>query len=410
MARKWIRQGSLDILDLTGSPPPQPKPGEAGSSSNPIPLDSPARTPKKARNAAAREVPTAVAMPFHQSHGRKAVAEEPVPRVVPPAEKPQKKNNADVPPEGPSNAQKSSLAAAIPTARKRKSVGEEPAASVPPPAKKQRKKKDPEAPQEEKRGAIMKKSCPKNILDRVDRVASQRFFMVERKRNGEELREEFGVLGSTGNVYKVVIDKKPSCDCPDARKGNHCKHILFIFMKVLQVPYQSNVWYQKALLTSELQTIFANAPEAPNSVTNQRVREAYARATGKASGSSSSNTNETNKRLPGPEDDCPICYENMHKVDVKKMAFCDTCKNGLHLECFQQWARTAGRNVTCVFCRAEWAIPGPSGGDKATRGADGYLNLASAAGLSPVRDTSTYYQGPRRGSRYYGYQEYEDFY
>lgn len=46
---------------------------------------------------------------------------------------------------------------------------------APPPAKKQRKKKaDPNAPVPEKRGAMFKKACPKNVLDRVDRVMSQR--------------------------------------------------------------------------------------------------------------------------------------------------------------------------------------------------------------------------------------------
>ena len=45
-----------------------------------------------------------------------------------------------------------------------------------PKAKRQRKAKDPDAPadQPEKRGAIFKKKCPKNILERVDRVISQR--------------------------------------------------------------------------------------------------------------------------------------------------------------------------------------------------------------------------------------------
>jgi hypothetical protein len=44
-------------------------------------------------------------------------------------------------------------------------------------------------------------------------MCGARFFMVDRRRNGDELREEFSVLGSTGNVYTVVIDKKPSCNC-----------------------------------------------------------------------------------------------------------------------------------------------------------------------------------------------------
>ncbi|KAI0949803.1 hypothetical protein AcV7_008466 [Taiwanofungus camphoratus] len=132
-----------------------------------------------------------------------------------------------------------------------------------PPAKRQRHKKDTDVPIPEKRGAVFKKRCPKNILDRLDRVFSQRFFMVDRRRVGSELREEFSVLGSTGNVYTVVIDNTPSCNCeecrakfsvvinlkvmigPDAIKGNHCKHILFIFLKVLQVTQDSGHWYQK---------------------------------------------------------------------------------------------------------------------------------------------------------------------
>lgn len=37
--------------------------------------------------------------------------------------------------------------------------------------------------------------------------------MVDRRRNEGELREEFSVLGSTGNIYTVVVDKLPKCDC-----------------------------------------------------------------------------------------------------------------------------------------------------------------------------------------------------
>ncbi|KGO68410.1 hypothetical protein PITC_070350 [Penicillium italicum] len=38
----------------------------------------------------------------------------------------------------------------------------------------------------------------------------------------------FEVVGSTGNVYKTIIGKVPTCDCPDVifRKVQ-CKHICF---------------------------------------------------------------------------------------------------------------------------------------------------------------------------------------
>lgn len=84
--------------------------------------------------------------------------------------------------------------------------------------------------------------------------------MVDRKRTGDELREEFSVLGSTGNVSALLfgrltrlhqhrcillssIKHHPATACrvffrfqlapdsrrligPDANKGNHCKHIV----------------------------------------------------------------------------------------------------------------------------------------------------------------------------------------
>lgn len=37
----------------------------------------------------------------------------------------------------------------------------------------------------------------------------------------------FDMVGTTGNLYKTVIGKVPSCDCPDAMKGNQCKHIFY---------------------------------------------------------------------------------------------------------------------------------------------------------------------------------------
>lgn len=38
----------------------------------------------------------------------------------------------------------------------------------------------------------------------------------------------FDVVGSTGNIYEVVIRKEPVCNCPDGLKGNQCKHICYI--------------------------------------------------------------------------------------------------------------------------------------------------------------------------------------
>ncbi|KAH8829453.1 hypothetical protein DL96DRAFT_1598170 [Flagelloscypha sp. PMI_526] len=274
-----------------------------------------------------------------------------------------------------------------------------------PPPKKARAKKEPS----EKRLARYKSVCPQNIRDRVDRVLSQRFFMVDRRRQGEDLKEVFSVLGSTGNVYEVTISHLPKCTCPDALKGNHCKHILFVFFKVLHVPMISTHWYQKALLTSELETIFGNAPLAPNHVTNPQIQKMFAQATGKTATSqdaSGSSQPSQNRKMPTEEDDCP-----------SELVFCEiSCGKPLHKECFGQWKQTQrsrGATVTCVWCRSNWpeaSSPGSVSRDGASY-SEGYLNLGAAAGLSPVRDSSTYYNGVRRGESYrYGYSSRRRYY
>ena len=55
-------------------------------------------------------------------------------------------------------------------------------------------------------------------------------------------------------------------------------------------------------------------------------------------------------------------------------------------------SRTRERQpVTCIFCRAKCNLPAGVGGARAggAQVSEGYLNLSGAAGISPVRDTSS---------------------
>ncbi|TFK18862.1 hypothetical protein FA15DRAFT_674946 [Coprinopsis marcescibilis] len=278
------------------------------------------------------------------------------------------------------------------------------------PVTKKRKKSEDGRPAIEKRQARLRSKCPQNILERLERARSQTFYLLERRRIAEELREEFDITGSTGNVYTVVIDHLPRCSCPDSGKGNHCKHILFVFMKVLQIPTHTSLWYQKALVSSELQEIFSIARIAPNSVANPRVQAAYARVTGKSSSPNEPKLSQK-KRIPGEGDDCPICYDTMYKAAEAILVFCDGCGNAVHKICFSKWRDTSIKNettVTCVWCRSPWVSSAGIGstGDATTSG--GYINLAREAGLSPARDTSSYYHGPRRGQRFWESRQYYD--
>jgi len=277
----------------------------------------------------------------------------------------------------------------------------------------------------EKRLARFKAKCPKNIAERIERVRQQRFYLIARERAGTALEEAFKVLGSTGNVYTVTIRNLPTCDCPDAAKGNHCKHLIFVLVKVLGVLWTSSLVYQKALLTSELQEIFDNAPAAPHAVQHSVLAKAWERVTGSPSKESKPQSvpdtvpeecevAPTGKRLMPEEDDsCPVCYENIYGEDVNKFTFCtESCGKPIHRECMTTWAtamRAKGDAVTCVWCRAPWVGPenktnaggfaGPSqlAPDAAAEFEEGYMNLAGVMGIERSRDVSSYYCGPRAG-------------
>jgi hypothetical protein len=172
-------------------------------------------------------------------------------------------------------------------------------------------------------------------------------------------------------------------------------------------------------LTSELETIFADAPLAPNALAHPRVREAYARATGKSQAPSTPEASTgPKKRVPGEDDDCPICYDNMHGAAEGSLTFCEECGNAVHGECFAQCAcytfyplgvllnvnvtrccfagkqtsAKQGTKLTCIYCRAVWPNPAVAGGPRgsgARTTSGGYINISNVTGVSPQRDTTT---------------------
>ncbi|EOD50767.1 putative ring finger domain protein [Neofusicoccum parvum UCRNP2] len=209
-------------------------------------------------------------------------------------------------------------------------------------------------------------------------------FVIDRARGGTDAcpEENVEIAGTTGNIYTVNISQVPSCTCPHAKKGNQCKHIIYVLIRVLKAP--EHLQYQLAFISSELQEIFSKAPPIPSEESGEK----------------------DGKRKP-IEGDCPICCEDF-EPGSEEIVYCKAaCGNNVHKACFEQWAATKGnRNVTCPYCRSPWA------GDEemvknitkaGTKNADGYVNVASQLGLSGERDYSTYHsfwvrQEARRGN------------
>ena len=124
--------------------------------------------------------------------------------------------------------------------------------------KNDKKSKSPRKQPEEKRASRLVSYASSKTVERIQRALSQRMYLISQKDLSIDgnLRRDFAVLGSTGNVYDVTISKHSTCSCPDS--VNCCKHILFVFLRVLKVNPNSHCIYQNALLQQELASIFAS--------------------------------------------------------------------------------------------------------------------------------------------------------
>jgi hypothetical protein len=237
---------------------------------------------------------------------------------------------------------------------------------------------------------------------------TQRLYLVKRGDvEGEGTSQgpacTFVVLGSTGNIYEVQIKRMPSCTCPDHAKGNLCKHILFVMLKVIKLPRTSNLIYQEAFLTAELVDIFASMSNRIAVLAPQVVRTEYARLTGSTDDEIDRGMGDWSvKQKPlGDADDCAICFDTMSASD--EITFCKgACGMNFHADCIQRWTKqllSSRQPVTCPACRQEWvhnndseslSTSSMSMSASVDSAAEGYANLAHISGHSLDRDTSTY--------------------
>ena len=265
----------------------------------------------------------------------------------------------------------------------------------------------------EKRAAVFRSQPNADVRARIGRALEQRLYLVDQRdvtSMTSGLCREYVVLGSTGNVYTVQIGMIPSCNCPDCSRGHLCKHILFVFLRVLRVPSHSPLIYQKALLQSELQEIFSKTAETANA---DKVRDEVAAAYKKAfsgenvSGevASQGDDSQGESAIAADDHECPICFESIvgSKEAVER---CSTCRKSIHKECLLKWL---ARTPSCCFCRSPWTVQDVVRrelGKAAVAGVavsrEGFINLGGMQGMPRVRDTSTY-----RRSSWNGY-EFDD--
>ncbi|KAJ5133991.1 Bcebp4 [Penicillium atrosanguineum] len=236
------------------------------------------------------------------------------------------------------------------------------------------KKPQDQGSSNERRARRWRDHPPQSYLERLERIRQTKMIVIEHSVGGTHECPEisFDVVGSTGNIYEVVIRKEPVCNCPDGLKGSQCKHICYMLFHALKAP--SHLQYQLAFLPSELREMFEESPLS------------------RVDATSTEGTDGKRKPLEG---DCPICF--MEFEPNEQTVWCKAaCGNNIHKKCFEQWAAASRENgVRCVYCRTPWEYAGEQIDIKSLRASsdcmhEGYVNVADQFGLSRERDFSVY--------------------
>lgn len=172
----------------------------------------------------------------------------------------------------------------------------------------------------------------------------ERAFVHRLKLIKEKLKDNgvlYNVLGTTGNVYSVimllngVID---SCTCPDHQsKGNYCKHQYFIQERVLKTEKHEND-IRIAIALSRLENKFFLIDD-DGILAPEKVIQEYKKKRKR--------TMVERKSVKNRE--CPVCFESLEQDDV---IYCDSsCGQPIHKKCFTDW--TLANKSTCVYCRTD---------------------------------------------------------
>lgn len=263
-------------------------------------------------------------------------------------------------------------------------------------------------------------SCPKPLQDNLLRASTQDFKAVTKPKLPDdwldmvltcqptkertEAAVDMDILGSTGNIYTVTLDFRPTCTCPNfVKKEDICKHIFFVLKDLAGLSRNSPIIYQKAYLSSELVDIY----EGLSTFSGKSSGKMAGKAIRSACKQRKSTTSES---VYGR---CDLCDKKIksHSSRPGNNVICCRCGGKFHASCLvmpdlhrltvSSGSKSSKKligttHVTCPLCDEQMDYD------------EGYVNMADVTGQHRIRDTSTYrpcpgypgYHGHRRVSHY----------
>lgn len=173
------------------------------------------------------------------------------------------------------------------------------------------------------------------------RCMTQKIYLIETLPILNENERSYVIMGSTGNVYNVMIKNEPICNCPDfLTRHNRCKHIYFVLIRIMNVHDEDKIIYTN----NDLIEMFSNIPNiTKNLIVDQNTKNMY---------NNLKSTNQNNKiNKKNTDDVCPICLDDLENGE--ELDYCKySCGKQVHKLCFKMWS--THKEPLCVFCRKNW--------------------------------------------------------
>lgn len=192
---------------------------------------------------------------------------------------------------------------------------------------------------------------------RVERALRERIYLLGPVPTVRSASASFLVSGQSGKVYTATLPIAPSnapatCNCIDQRiRKTVCKHLLFLCIRVFKLPPDS---FTSPAIPREAAARYASSDAALAAAGDHAapplLRSTFAEL---AAGALPQPARKpVAARQPAPDDECPICYENLLPEPLAYCVF--GCGRPVHAECFERYERAANEEAKCVLCRLPW--------------------------------------------------------
>lgn len=180
---------------------------------------------------------------------------------------------------------------------------------------------------------------------RFNKLNTEEFYLLDHTScNRETQFYEFTISGSTRSVYtvKLYTTGKTFCTCPDfvghaARAGCVCKHVCFVFARVLKYPDPDLEFYETLTFDYPKMQELCRCFTLDSSVVNMSLTDKYIDL--------KENKPKFDKyRAIQADDECPICYTELSE----NILGCPACLGAVHIKCMEKWLTN---KKTCCYCR-----------------------------------------------------------